>query len=186
MARGRDRKRRQRETLLQLDRPQEGKSEEWKWSRNGLGLPARGAAREPLKALRLLAAAWALQGFPQGPGERVPLEWLRVTPGEDGSRFVTRHGACRSVCSLLPCQPRKYHEGAHTWGNRDKEAPGPHSVGTGIIPCPSTHQPVSAGSVKTSFKHRGGEVHVQRASKAANPQPQRPQGQGSCRVRGRG
>lgn len=64
MARGRDRERRQQETLLQLDQPQEGKSEERKWSRNGLELPAHGAAREPLKALGFPTAAWALQGFP--------------------------------------------------------------------------------------------------------------------------
>lgn len=77
MAQGRDGERRQRETLLQLDRPQEGKSEERKWSRNGLGLPAREAAREPLTALQLLAAARAPQGFPRGPGERVPCGWLK-------------------------------------------------------------------------------------------------------------
>jgi len=51
MARGRDGERRQRETLLQLDRLQEGKSEARKWSRNGPRLPARGAAREPPTAL---------------------------------------------------------------------------------------------------------------------------------------
>lgn len=65
--------------------------------------------------------------------------------------------------TLLPALLPSVREHRHVWGNRGKE---------GIIPWP--------------FQHRGGEMLIQRPSKATSPLPQRPQGQGSRRVQGRG
>lgn len=159
--------------LLQLDRPQEGKSEERNWSRNGLG-SCQGVPGSPV-APRCSPAAAGVSTSPGG----APHGWLTISTGEDGAGLVTSFSSLTSWENTM-------RECVHVRGHRDREAPAPHSGGTGISPCPCTHWPVAAGSVKTSFQHRRGEVHVQRASKAASPQPQKPQGQGSRRVQGKG
>ena len=88
---------------------------------------------------------------------------------------MTRHRPRRSVSSPLPCQPRKYHERPHRCvgkcGRGGSRSPCNRD---GQHPCPSTPRSVPTGSAKTSSKHRGRELRVQRASKAPALSPSSP------------
>lgn len=82
-----------------------------------------------------------------------------------GREVCSQRGARRSTHSLLPGRPPGGSAGVCG------------ETGTSRLP-------VSRGGIILwPFQHRRGEVHIQRAS---SPPPQRPQGQGSRRVQGRG
>lgn len=112
-----------------------------------------------------LTAPWALQGFPQGPGR---LRGGSDSAGEEGERFVPNVDLAGAH---IPSSPAGHLGGSAGLCGETGTSRLPVSRG-GIIPWP--------------FQHRRGEVQIQRASKATSPPPQRPQGQGSRRVQGRG